>query len=45
MRSAQFTLDYANTTSSLHNSLKTNATNQVGYQRKDRKAYAMQSIS
>ena len=33
MRSAYFTLDYANTSTSLHNDLKAMATNQVGFLR------------
>ena len=33
VRSASFTLDYANTSTSLHNHLKARATNQVGFRR------------
>lgn len=33
VRSANFTLDYANTSTSLHNDLKARATSQVGFRR------------
>lgn len=36
VRSASFILDYANTSTSLHNNLKARATNQVGFRKNNR---------